>query len=140
MALAVDTVSPRQEVQTADVETAEEKLERKWLDLLNRQMNFCLGLTAHAITLKCADEIVKVNVLAHLGHVIGDTKKSFEGFCPNLHKSSPSTIYSSSRFCKSTVQVYRCSTEKLSGPKEEPTTGGRQCTMAGVFRRRNTQE
>ena len=94
MALAVDTISPRQEVQTADVETAEEKLDRKWLDLLNRQMNFCLGLIAHAITSRCADEIVKANVLAHLGRVIGDTKKSYEGFreiCINL-RQAPFTV------------------------------------------------
>ena len=94
MAFAVDTVSPVQEVQSVDVETEEEKMDRKWLDLLNHQMNFCLGLIAHATTSKSANEIVKTSVLAHLGRVMSDAKKSYEGFreiCINI-RQAPFTV------------------------------------------------
>ncbi|KAL9977091.1 hypothetical protein ACROYT_G014460 [Oculina patagonica] len=70
MAFAVNTVSPVEQVQTANVETEEEKLERKWLDLLNHQMNFSLGLIAHATTSRCTNEVIKANVLGHLGRVM----------------------------------------------------------------------
>ena len=80
MAFAVDIVFPVQEVQSVDVETEEEKMDRKWLDLLNHQMDFCLGLITHATTSKSATEIVKTSMLAHLGCVMSDVKKSYEGF------------------------------------------------------------
>jgi len=77
MAFTVNTVSPvAEQVQTANVETEEEKIDRKWLDLLNHQMNFCLGLVAHATTSRCVNEVIKANILAHLGRVMGDAKKS----------------------------------------------------------------
>lgn len=95
MAFAVNTVSPvAEQVQTANVETEEEKMDRKWLDLLNHQLNFCLGLIAHATTSRCVNEVIKANVLAHIGRVIGDTKKSYEGFreiCVNL-RQTPFTV------------------------------------------------
>ena len=48
MAFAVNTISPVvEQVQTANVETEEERMNRKWLDLLNYQMYFCLGIIAH---------------------------------------------------------------------------------------------
>ena len=82
MAFTVNTVSPvAEQVQTANVETEEEKMDRKWLDLLNHQMNFCLGLIAHATTSRCVNEVIKANVLVHLSRVMGDAKKSYEGFC-----------------------------------------------------------
>lgn len=96
MAFAVDHVSPLQEVQTlypkdlADLETEEEKMDQKWLDLLNHQMNFCLGLIAHATSSRCANEMVKASVLAHLGRVMGDARKSYEGFreiCINIRQA-----------------------------------------------------
>jgi len=82
MEFAVNTVSPVvEQVQTANVETEEKKMDRKWLDLLSHQMNFCLGLIAHAATSRCVNEVIKANVFTHLGHVMGDAKKSYEGFC-----------------------------------------------------------
>lgn len=95
MAFTVNTVSPvAEQVQTANVETEEEKMDRKWLDLLNHQMNFCLGLIAHATTSRCVNEVIKANVLAHLGRVMGDAKKSYEGFreiCVTL-RQTPFTV------------------------------------------------
>lgn len=79
MAFEVNTVPSVEKVQTANVETEEEKMDQKWLDLLNHQMNFCLGLIAHATTSRCVNEVIKANVLAHLGRVMGDAKKSYEG-------------------------------------------------------------
>ena len=94
MAFVVNTVPPVEQVQTVNVETEEEKMDRKWLDLLNHQMNFCLGLIAHATTSRCVNEVIKANVLAHLGHVMGDVKKSYEGFreiCLNI-RQAPFTV------------------------------------------------
>lgn len=94
MAFVVNTVPPVEQVQTANVETEEEKMDRKWLDLLNHQMNFCLGLIAHATTSRCVNEVIKANVLAHLGRVMGDVKRSYEGFreiCVNIHQA-PFTV------------------------------------------------
>ena len=95
MAFAVNAVSPvAEQVQTANVETEEEKMDRKWLDLLNHQMNFCPGLIAHATTSRCVNEVIKANILAHIGRVIGDTKKSYEAFreiCVNL-RQTPFTV------------------------------------------------
>lgn len=81
MAFTVNTVSPvAEQVQTANVETEEEKMDRKWLDLLNHQMNFCLGLIAHATTSRCVNEVIKANVLAHLGRVMVMLKRVMRGF------------------------------------------------------------
>ena len=94
MAFEVNTVPPVEKVQTANVETEEEKMDQKWLDLLNHQMNFCLGLIAHATTSRCVNEVIKANVLAHLGRVMGDAKKSYEGFreiCVNI-RQAPLTV------------------------------------------------
>ena len=95
MAFAVNTVSPVvEQVQTANVETEEEKMDRKWLDLLNYQMNFCLGVIAHATASRCDNEVIKANVLAHLGRVMGEAKKSYEGFreiCINI-RQAPLTV------------------------------------------------
>ena len=91
MAFVVNTVPPVEQVQTVNVETEEEKMDRKWLDLLNHQMNFCLGLIAHATSSRCVNEVIKANVLAHLGRVMGDVKKSYEGFreiCVNIRQAS----------------------------------------------------
>jgi len=55
-------------------------------------MNFCLGLIAHAATSRCV--MIKANVLAHLGRVMGDAKKSYEGFreiCVN-RRQKPFTV------------------------------------------------
>ena len=38
MAFVVNTVPPVEQVQTANVETEEEKMDQKWLDLLNHQL------------------------------------------------------------------------------------------------------
>ena len=94
MAFVVNTVPPVEQVQTANVEAEEEKMDRKWLDLLNHQMNFCLGLIAHATTSRCVNEVIKANVLAHLGRVMGDAKNSYEGFreiCVNI-RQAPFTV------------------------------------------------
>ena len=95
MAFAVNAVSPvAEQVQTANVETEVEKMDRKSLDLLNHQMNFCPRLIAHATTSRCVNEVIKANVLAHIGRVIGDTEKSYEGFreiCVNL-RQTPFTV------------------------------------------------
>ena len=72
MAFVVNTVPPVEKVQTENVETEEEKMDRKWLDLLNHQMNFCLGLIAHS---RCVNEVIKANMLAHLGRVMSDARK-----------------------------------------------------------------
>ena len=77
MAFVVNTVPPVEQAQTANVGTEEEKMDQKWLDLLNHQINFCLGLIAHATTLRCVNEVIKANVLAHLWRVMGDVKKSY---------------------------------------------------------------
>ena len=93
MAFAVNTVSPVVEL-VSNVETEEEKMDRKCLDLLNHQMNFCLGLITHATTSRCANEVNKANVLAHIGRMICDAKKSYEGFheiCVNLQQT-PFTV------------------------------------------------
>ena len=50
----------------------DKKVDKKWLDLLNHQMNFCLGLIAHATTSKCVNELIKASVLAHFGRVMAD--------------------------------------------------------------------
>ena len=79
---------------TEDVETKEEKIDKKWLDLLNHQMNFCLGLITHATTLKCVNEVIKASVLAHLGRVMANAKKGYEGFqeiCVNI-RQTPFTV------------------------------------------------
>ena len=55
-------------------------MDQKWLDLIHL-INFCLGLIAQATTSKCATEMVKANVLAHLGCGMSDAKKSYKGFC-----------------------------------------------------------
>lgn len=94
MAFVVNTVPPVEQVQIANVETEEEKMDRKWLDFLNHQMNFCLGLIARATTSRCVNEVIKANVLAHLGRVMGDVKKSYEGFreiCVNI-RQAPFTV------------------------------------------------
>jgi len=57
-------------------------------------MNFCLGLVAHATTSRCVNEVIKANILAHLDRVMGDAKKSYEGFrkiCVNL-RQTPFTV------------------------------------------------
>ena len=69
-------------------------MDRKLLDLLNHQMNFYLGLIAHATTSRCVIEVIKANVLAHLGRVMGDGKKSYKGFreiCVNI-RQAPFTV------------------------------------------------
>ena len=43
---------------------------------------------------RCVNEVIKANVLAHLGRVMGDAKKSYEGFreiCTNLWQT-PFTV------------------------------------------------
>ena len=94
MVLVVNTVPPVEQAQTANVGTEEEKMDQKWLDLLNHQMNFCLGLIAHDTTLRCVNEVIKANVLAHLWRVMGDVKKSYAGFreiCVNI-RQAPFTV------------------------------------------------
>ena len=92
--LQLTPVSPvPEQVQTANVETEEEKMDRKWLDLLNHQMDFCLGLITHATTSRRVNGVIKANVSAHLGRVMGDAKKSYEGFreiCVN--RQTPFTV------------------------------------------------
>ena len=90
----VNTVPPVEKVQTENVETEEEKMDRKWLDLLNHQMNFCLGLIAHATTSRCVNEVIKANVLVQLRRVMGDAEKSYERFreiCVNI-RQAPFTV------------------------------------------------
>ena len=70
MAFVVKTVQPEDQVKTVNVKPEEKKMDWKWLGLLNHQINFSLGLIAHATSSRCVNEVIKANVLAHLGVVM----------------------------------------------------------------------
>ena len=117
-------VSPVEKIQTENIETEEEKMDRKWLDLLNHQLNFCLGLIAHATSSRCVNEVIKANVLAHLGRVLGDAKKSYEVFreiCVNI-RQAPFTVppgFARVEYKFTHVQLRDHLAQKKSQPLEE---------------------
>ena len=55
--------------------TEEKKMDTMWLNLLNAQANYCLGLLAHVQTSICASQRVKASIMIHLGHVMADVRK-----------------------------------------------------------------
>ena len=72
----------------------EEKMEAMWLDLLRSQTDYCLRLMALVQTSRSASELDKVNVLSHLGRVMEDVRKGYDGFreiCTNI-RQSPFTV------------------------------------------------
>ena len=62
------------------LQTGEEKMEAMWLDLVRARSNYCLRLMAHVQTSRSASELDKVNVLSHLGRVMEDVRKGYDGF------------------------------------------------------------
>ena len=77
-------------------QTEEEKMEAMWLDLARAQTNYCLGLIimAHVQTSRSASELDKVNLLSHLGPVMEDVRKGYDGFreiCTNI-RQAPFTV------------------------------------------------
>ena len=51
-----------------------------WLNLLNAQANYCLGLLAHVQTSICASQRVKASIMIHLGHVMPYVRKGYDEF------------------------------------------------------------
>ena len=70
MGFVVKTVPPEDQVKTVNVKPEEKKMDWKWLGLLNHQINFSLGLIAHATSSRSVNEVIKANVLALLGRVM----------------------------------------------------------------------
>ena len=72
-------------------QTEEEKMEATWLDFVGAQTNYCLRLMAHVQTSRSASELEKVNALSHLGRVMEDVRKGYDGFreiCTNIRQAS----------------------------------------------------
>ena len=59
-------------------QTEEKKMDTMWLNLLNAQANYCLGLLAHVQTSICASQRVKASIMIHLGHVMADVRKGYD--------------------------------------------------------------
>ena len=75
-------------------QTEEEKMEVMWLDLFRSQTDYCLRLMAHVQTSRSASELDKENVLSHLGRVMEDVRKGYDGFreiCTNIRRA-PFTV------------------------------------------------
>lgn len=92
MANPVDFTAKMEQKQT--LQTEEEKMDALWLNLLNAQTNYCLGLMAHVHPSRRATEVVKASVFGNLGRVMGDARKAYEGFreiCINL-RQAPFTV------------------------------------------------
>ena len=71
-------------------QTEEEKMEAMWLDLVRSQTDYCLRLMAHVQTSRSASEYDEVNLLSHLGLVMEDVRKGYDGFrerCANIRQA-----------------------------------------------------
>ena len=69
-------------------------MEAMWLDLVRAQTDYCLRLMAHVQTSRSVSELDKVNALSHLGRVMEDVRKGYDGFreiCTNI-RQAPFTV------------------------------------------------